>query len=195
MHEVVAEVQSLHATRRRLSGTGALPLDGVERRDEVGDGARPDHEVDVELPRDRLPLVELREAAHQPDGEVAAAPALLAQVAEQRHHLLDRLPANGARVEEDQFGVLRRVDDLVPARHQLRVDRERVVLVHLATVRDDVRPHRTAAGACGERSFTSAILAASPPAARAGGTAHARDDERLSRGSAPPPTRPRAPRW
>ena len=126
-----------------VEGEVAVPLPPLLLRldsgQDVGDRSGSDQDVDLELVGDRLALVELGKAAHQGQIEVSTRPPLLAELPEQRDHLLDRLAAHGAGVEDDQLGVFGMIDQLVASSNQLGLDGVGVVLVHLTPVGDDVR--------------------------------------------------------
>ena len=71
---------------------------------DLGYRARPEHDVHAQ-PRAHSPAFgELRETAHQPDGQPTPAALLLAKLAQEGLSFLDRFAPHGAGVYEHEIG-------------------------------------------------------------------------------------------
>jgi hypothetical protein len=104
---------------------------------------RADDQVHVPQARDELVPLLLREAAGDGDDDLGARSLERAERPHQAPELLLCLFAHAARVDDDDVGVLRRVDRSSARRAEDSLHPHRVVHVHLAAERLDVKeePH------------------------------------------------------
>jgi len=119
-----------------------LKLAAFDGRDDFGNRAGAEHDIDGELLAHAAAFGQLRETAHQADRH-PAAPALFlfAQLAEQGLRLFDRLAAHGAGIDQHEIGFAVIINERITDTRQFRLNGVRVVLVHLTTEGNDVRSH------------------------------------------------------
>jgi len=84
----------------------------LDCRNYFGNSAGAEHYIDAEFFAHPLTFGQLREASHQPDGEVAAA-LLFAKFAEHRLSLFDGLSANGTRIDQNKIGFAEIIDERI----------------------------------------------------------------------------------
>ncbi len=81
-----------------------LAFEPIDRRPEFADLARAEDDIDVRCAREQFVFVVLRHTAEHADDQIGVAPLAAREFAEARPHLVLRLLAHAAGVEEDEFG-------------------------------------------------------------------------------------------
>ncbi len=123
----------------RLEHGAVSGLDARHELADAGDGRRPEHEVDVRRALLDAALLELGHAPHHPDDQVGPRALQVLEGAELGVHLVLGLLPDRTGVEEDQVGVVGPVGQLIRLALEQAGDPLGVVLVHLTTIRDQVK--------------------------------------------------------